>query len=83
MSATMEITNSRFRQLAKDLYQDEGRIEIDDNAIVSRGVEPVEGAYVQAWVWVGVEDEDDDEAVQTDKCADNILHPTDSCPTEA
>ncbi len=64
MSTLMEITNPRFRQLAKDLYQDEGRIEIDDNAIVNRGVEPIEGAYVQAWVWVGVEDEDEEEGVQ-------------------
>ncbi len=79
MRALMKITNPRFRQLAKDLYHDEGRIEIDDNAIVSRGVEPIEGAYVQAWVWVGVEYEDE----ETDECADNTLHPTDSCPAEA
>ncbi len=78
-----EITSRRFRELAKDLYQDEGRIEIDDNAIVNRGIEPVEGAYEQAWVWVAVDDEDDAEAVQTDGCADNTLHPTDSCPAEA
>jgi hypothetical protein len=62
MSAVMKITDTRFRELAKDLYQDEGRIEIDDGAPVSRGDEPIEGAYVQAWVWVGVEDEDDEEA---------------------
>ncbi len=76
------ITNQCFRELAKDLYYDEGRIEIDDNAIVSRDIAPIEGAYVQAWVWVATDDEDD-EAVQTDKCADNISHPTDSCPAEA
>ncbi len=69
----MEITNERFRQLAKDLYQKNGRIEIDDNAIVSRGA--VEGVYVQAWVWVGAEDEDE----EADECADNTRHPTDSC----
>jgi hypothetical protein len=35
---------------AKQLYDDEGRIEIDANAIVSRGDD--NGAYVSAWVWV-------------------------------
>ena len=77
-----EITSQRFRELAKDLYQDEGRIEIDDGGDVRRADEPedwpTKGAYVQAWVWVGVEDEDE----ETDECADNISHPTDSCPAE-
>ncbi len=36
---------------AKAQYEQEGEIEIDSNAIVSRGDDP--GAYVQAWVWVG------------------------------
>jgi len=39
-----------FRSRAKELYQEEGEIEIDDNARVSAGSK--EGAYVQAWVWV-------------------------------
>jgi hypothetical protein len=38
---------------AKAEYSEDGRIEIDDNAILSRSEE---GAYVQAWVWVGNED---------------------------
>jgi hypothetical protein len=56
-----KITDERFRQLARELYQDKGRITIDGAATVSRGDESIEGAYVQAWVWVGVEDEDDEE----------------------
>ena len=37
---------------ARAAYGYEGEIEIDDNAILSRSEE---GAYVQAWVWVGKE----------------------------
>jgi hypothetical protein len=38
---------------ARDLHQDEGTIEIDDGALVSRAARnPNKGAYVQAWVWV-------------------------------
>ena len=39
-----------FRKRAKELYQDEGEIEVDCDAIVSTG--DGGGAYVQAWVWV-------------------------------
>ncbi|HWZ31078.1 MAG TPA: hypothetical protein VNX18_07090 [Bryobacteraceae bacterium] len=39
-----------FRALAKELYHEDGQIEVDDNACVSRGDE--EGAYVEAWLWV-------------------------------
>lgn len=35
---------------ARELYHDEGDIEIDTDAPVSRG--SGSGAYVQAWVWV-------------------------------
>ena len=38
-----------FRKAARDQYQREGEIEIDDSAIVS---DSEDGAYVQAWVWV-------------------------------
>jgi hypothetical protein len=40
-----------FRLRARDLYHEEGEIEIDDQATVSVA-DPTEGAYVQAWVWV-------------------------------
>ena len=43
-----------YRTQARAVYQDEGRVEIDDNAPVSRNKERKfdHGAYVQAWVWV-------------------------------
>jgi hypothetical protein len=42
-----------FRSRAKELYHEEGEIEIDGDARVSTGVD--QGAYVQAWVWVPFE----------------------------
>jgi hypothetical protein len=42
----------RYREAAKETYHRQGEIEIDDNAIVS---DSDDGAYVQAWVWVDVE----------------------------
>lgn len=44
------MTNKQYIKKAREQYQSEGSIEIDDNAVVSRGSDP--GAYVQAWVWV-------------------------------
>jgi hypothetical protein len=35
---------------AQDDHQDEGVLEVDENAVVSYGADA--GAYVQAWVWV-------------------------------
>lgn len=43
----------RYRAAAKSTYHRQGEIEIDDNAIVSHSEE---GAYVQAWVWVSIDD---------------------------
>jgi hypothetical protein len=45
-SPSAEATRAR----AKEIWQREGEIEIDDTARVSRGTEA--GAYVAAWVWV-------------------------------
>lgn len=39
-----------FRMRARELYHEEGEIEVDDNAPVSAGDD--DGAYVEAWVWV-------------------------------
>lgn len=47
-----------WRRRAKDQWHNEGVIEIDPDARVSLGVVPL-GAYVEAWVWVGVEMDDD------------------------
>lgn len=53
-----------FRQRAKELYHDEGEIEVDDGAPVSIGEDA--GAYVQAWVWVYSEKDDGaDDAIQS------------------
>ena len=39
-----------YRDRAKEKWEREGEIEIDDEAVVS--VSSDNGAYVQAWVWV-------------------------------
>ena len=40
-------------EAARAKYHAEGCIEIDDRAVISRGVGPDDaGAYVMAWVWV-------------------------------
>ena len=44
------MTNEQYIETARKQYQREGEIEVDDNALVSRGSDP--GAYVAAWVWV-------------------------------
>lgn len=46
----MIYTDDIYRQKAREKYGSEGEIEIDDNAVISRGDD--KGAYVQAWVWV-------------------------------
>jgi hypothetical protein len=43
-------TAAEYRALAKAKFQDEGSIEIDDNARIAQGAAC--GAYVEAWVWV-------------------------------
>ena len=47
-------TNSdeRLRAKAREIYEDEGSVEVDDNAVVSRAKPSEGGAYIQAWVWV-------------------------------
>lgn len=49
-----EITDEQYRQLAIDEHVDEGTIEIDSNARVSRSEtqDGELGAYVEAWVFV-------------------------------
>lgn len=38
-------------QLARQQYEQEGQVEIDDAARLSEGND--NGCYVQAWVWIG------------------------------
>lgn len=47
-----------FVKEAKERFESEGELEIDDTAAVSIPDDPMEdGAYVQAWVWVPKEKE--------------------------
>jgi hypothetical protein len=47
-----------FRERAKQMYHEEGQIEIDSNAHVSIGTD--DGAFVAAWVWVPSPEEKSD-----------------------
>ena len=42
-----------YQKRAAEQYHNEGFVEVDPHAVVSRG--DVDGAYVQAWVWVDAE----------------------------
>ena len=50
MDENDEPTDEQVIALAKKQYHNEGTLEIDEGATISRGAE--NGAYVQAWVWV-------------------------------
>ena len=76
--------DEEYRKAAKAQYQDEGSIEIDDNAIVSRahdhapgapcnipGSADAEGAYVAAWMWITAEE------------AEGVMAPDDPSPDPA
>ena len=52
MTLTPERRND-YIAAAKDSYEEEGRIEIDEGADVS---DSEKGAYVAAWLWVSKED---------------------------
>lgn len=45
----------KYVSFAKRRFHDEGTLEIDDRAIISRSHDDL-GAYVQAWIWVSDED---------------------------
>lgn len=63
-----EQSDDDLRQAARAAYGSDD-IEIDDNAIVSRGDD---GAFVAAWVWVRfAEDEDSDEDEDEDEDDDS------------
>lgn len=53
-----------YREAATNQYAEEGRVEIDSNAVVSYGDD--EGAYVAAWVWVDRSDVPLARAVEAD-----------------
>lgn len=54
-----DMSDADFVDAARAQYGRDGIIEIDDNAVVSRGDDP--GAYVQAWVWVDADPDEDEE----------------------
>ena len=46
-------TQKEMIDAARAEYGKDGKVEIDDNAVISRAEgNPEHGAYVQAWVWV-------------------------------
>jgi hypothetical protein len=45
-----QLSQKRYRELARERYHSDGEIEIDEGATVSISADS--GAYVQAWVWV-------------------------------
>jgi hypothetical protein len=49
-----------FRERARELYHEEGEIEVDSEACVSIG--DSDGAYVAAWVWVPNQEQSDSSA---------------------
>lgn len=52
------MTNKEFVEKAQGQYARDGEIEIDNDAEVSRADKVIaNGAYVQAWVWVGSDEE--------------------------
>jgi len=52
-------TDEWLRTRARELYQEDGQIEVDDRAEVSIG-DDGNGAYVQAWIWVPSSDDESD-----------------------
>ena len=64
------LTDEMFQSAAIRLYEDEGTLEIDSSAEfkVSRtkNVRAAGGAYVQAWVWVPVEEAEKEGAERSD-----------------
>ncbi len=49
--------DSWYRRRARDLYHDEGVLEVDENAIVSQvNGQSGKGTYVQAWIWISDSD---------------------------
>jgi hypothetical protein len=48
------MTDEQYREAAREHYCDGTPVDVDDDAIVSRGSDS--GAYVAAWVWVADDD---------------------------
>lgn len=65
-----ERRRSEIIELARERHEEEGQLEIDDNALLSEGFD--NGCYVQAWVWtefVGTRFDKENEGNPEDKRA--------------
>lgn len=61
--ASSTVTDPAYVAAAKRVWQDDGQIEIDPGAAVSKGTD--KGAYVAAWVWVHASEADHETALAT------------------
>jgi hypothetical protein len=66
----MSMTDTQYRDAARELHGSDGVLEIDEDAVISRGVDP--GAYVAAWVWVSSDDGEPSEDGGTDEDAESV-----------
>lgn len=60
-----KITNAQYIRAAREGYHEDGVIEVDERAKVSKAdsndPDAEKGAYVQAWIWVSDSDVDEGE----------------------
>lgn len=57
LEKAIEPTDEQYRLAAQHLYAEEGTLEFDDEPVISKWEgETGYGAYVQAWVWVDLDD---------------------------
>jgi hypothetical protein len=54
------IDDGWYRKQAKKLYHDAGRVEVDEGTAKVSRPDNEGGAYVEAWVWVSAEEEEND-----------------------
>lgn len=64
---TREDVMKKVIEAGRTLYQQDGFIEIDDNALPSLGEPPIDGFYLQAWVWINLSDLDLDDPSEVEK----------------
>jgi hypothetical protein len=70
-----ELLDNAYRAAAIRVHYDEGTLEVDDEAPVSRDGEDDIGAYVQAWVWIG----NDEAGIRVcEECKRVDVNPSDS-----
>lgn len=55
---TRDEVMKRVIEAAREQYQQDGFVEIDDDAMPSIADPPGDGMYLQAWVWINFSDLD-------------------------